>query len=264
MTLRDSDAHRRVISRRSLLAAAPGLVMLAAGVSCGGAEEDEPTPTSSSGSSTATPATEATATSASGVTTSETDATEAGGGAWSFTDDLGVTIELPAMPERVVAYIPIAASLWDFGVRPVGVYGTTLRADGKREIYTGDVDLDEVVSLGEVYGEIDMEALVALQPDLIVFDVYTSEVDVWGVPAEAIAQIEEIAPILGISFVERPVSETISRIEELAGALGADLEAPEVVEARARFEQASADVEAAVTEKPGLTALFVSGWTDNF
>jgi|GEM_PF-131548 len=184
-------------------------------------------------------------------------------GEWSFTDDRGETITLPQRPERIVPYVPIAASLWDFGVRPVGVFGTTRNADGDPEITTGDLDFDTVESLGETYGEIDMEALVALKPDLILYDIY-GEFDLWGLPPEVVAQVEAIAPIAGISFVNRPVDETIGKIEELAGLLGADLSAPDVVEARERFDEASEAVRTACAEKDGLLAIFSAGWTDNF
>jgi iron complex transport system substrate-binding protein len=179
-------------------------------------------------------------------------------GAWTFTDDAGVTIEREQRPERIVAYLPLAASLWEFGIRPVGVYGTTRRADGSPEVYAGEVDLDAVESLGEVYGELDLEALVGLQPDLIVNDMWADPPDVWGLTPETVQQVTQIAPIANIRFVERPAPETIASIEALAAALGADLTAPEIVVAKADFEETSEALRAAIAEKPWLTALFVS------
>jgi iron complex transport system substrate-binding protein len=246
------------VSRRTLLAAVPGAMLLAAGVACGD-DEDDPDPTATTAS-----APESMPTTASEASPAATEA-ESGStdGEWTFTDDRGTTITLPQQPERVVSYVPIAASLWDFGVRPVGVFGTTVRADGTPEITSGDIDFDTVESLGEVYGEMDLEALVALQPDLILYDIY-GEFDLWGLSPEAVAQVEAIAPIAGISFVNRPVDETIGKIEELAGLLGADLTAADVVEAKERFDSASEAVRAACEEKEGLNALFTAGWTDNF
>jgi iron complex transport system substrate-binding protein len=179
-------------------------------------------------------------------------------GEWTFTDDAGVTITLPQRPGRVVAYLPLAASLWEFGVRPVGVYGTTRRPDGTPEVYAGDVDLDAVEAIGETYGELDLEKLVALQPDLIVNDMWNTPPDVWGLQPETIQQVNQIAPIANVRFVERPVTETIGSVEKLASALGADLTAPEVVAAKEAFTRASDDLEAAIAEKPGLTTLFIS------
>ena len=44
-------------------------------------------------------------------------------GPWSFTDDKGVTVTLDAMPERLLIDVNAAAPLWDFGIRPVAVFG---------------------------------------------------------------------------------------------------------------------------------------------
>lgn len=247
---------RNRISRRSLLAATPGLALLALGVACGGDDDDD------APAATATPAAAPpTATTASAATPTVAAAT-APAGEWTFVDDRGVTITRPSTPQRVVAYVPIAASLLDFGFDVVGVYGTTTRPDGTPEITAGSLDLDQVASLGEEYGTMDLEALVALQPELILFDMYGPEVDVWGLPADAVAQLEAIAPILGISFVDRPVTETIAKIEELAGALGADLTAPLVTDAQADFTAAATAVSDACAANPGLSTLFTAAWTD--
>jgi iron complex transport system substrate-binding protein len=185
-----------------------------------------------------------------------------GSGEWTFADDAGVHIALAHRPERVVAYLPLAASLWDFGIRPIGVYGTTRRPDGSPEVYAGSVDLDAVEAIGETYGEMDLEKLVALRPELIVNDMWDMPPDVWGLQPETVAQVEQIAPIASIRFVEQPISATLARVEELAVALGADLNDPEIGAAKERYEQASADLRAAIGEKPGLTAIFVSGTPD--
>jgi iron complex transport system substrate-binding protein len=179
-------------------------------------------------------------------------------GEWTYTDDAGVTITLPAPPERVVAYLPLAASLWEFGIRPVAVYGATRRPDGSPEVYAGNVDLDAVESLGETYGELDVEKLVTMQPDLIVNDMWNVPPDVWGLEPETIQQVNQIAPIVNVRFVERPVTETIASVETLATALGADLSDPAIVAAKEAFDQASADLEAAIAENPGLTTIFIS------
>jgi ABC-type Fe3+-hydroxamate transport system substrate-binding protein len=49
---------------------------------------------------------------------------------WSYTDARGVRVQLPERPERIVAYVAVAAVLWDYGVRPVGIFGPQRRDDG--------------------------------------------------------------------------------------------------------------------------------------
>jgi iron complex transport system substrate-binding protein len=190
-------------------------------------------------------------------TLAQESGTPAASGEWSFTDDTGQTVTLPTTPERIVAYLPLAAALWDFGVRPVAVYGTTTRPDGSPEVFVGEVDLDTVEALGETYGELDLERLVAIDPDLVVNDFWFTDIDVWGIPAEAIAQVESLAPIVHIKFVDRPVTTIVERVEELAGLLGADVEAADVVAAKEAFEAAEANLREAIAAKPGLTAIFI-------
>lgn len=180
-------------------------------------------------------------------------------GEWSYVDDYGVTITRPERPERVVAYLPVAASLWDFGVRPVAFYGTSHKPDGTPEVYAGNIDLEAVESVGEEYGQLDLEALVGVRPDLIVNDMWADPPDIWGLQPDTIAQVEQIAPIAEIKFVDWPITGTIESVEKLAGALGADLAAPEISEAKERFARASEELKAAIAEKPGLTVAFVSG-----
>lgn len=188
-----------------------------------------------------------------------TPTAESPGGEWTFVDGAGETFTLPETPQRIVAYLPIAASLWDVGIRPVGVFGTTRRPDGTPEVYAGNVDLDAVASLGEEYGALDLEALIALQPDLILNDMWADPPDIFGLDENTVAQVESFAPIAQILFVDQPITETIASVEALAASLGADLEAEEVVAAREAFQQAEEELRAAIAEKPGLKVMFASG-----
>jgi iron complex transport system substrate-binding protein len=182
---------------------------------------------------------------------------------WTFVDGAGETITLPARPERVVAYIPLAAALWDYGVRSVGTFGIAQRPDGTPEVYAGDVDLEDLVNLGETYGELDLEALIQLDPDLFLNDMWADPPDIWGLDEDAKAQLAAITPVAQIRYVEQPVTDTIASLETLAGLLGADLADPEIVADKAAFEQASAELQAAIAEKPGLKVLVMSGTPDD-
>ena len=56
---------------------------------------------------------------------------------WAFTDDLGVTVELDAQPQRIVAQVTAAATLHDYGIEPVATFGITTRPDGAPENTAG-------------------------------------------------------------------------------------------------------------------------------
>lgn len=178
---------------------------------------------------------------------------------WTFVDGTGEPITLPAMPEAVVAYLPLAAALWDYGVGPAGIFGAALRPDGTPEVYAGDVDLESVVNVGDTYGELDLEQLIQLGPDLFVNDMWADPPDIWGLDDDAKAQLAAITPIAQIRYVEQPVTDTIASLETLAGLLGADLNDPATVADKAAFAQASADLQTAIAEKPGLRVLVMSG-----
>src|SRR5690349_6270376 len=76
----------------------------------------------------------------------DSPATASGSGAWEFTDDRDTVVKRDRRPERVVAYVSSAAALWDFGVRPVGVFGPQRTVDGEKEIQAGNIDLSKVTS----------------------------------------------------------------------------------------------------------------------
>ena len=90
----------------------------------------------------------------------------AGEEGWSYTTGLGNTIDLDAAPEVIVVDAYSAAALWEYGVRPDGVFGYGLE-EGAPTDSLGHADRStmEVVGTG---GELDIEALAALEPDLVI------------------------------------------------------------------------------------------------
>jgi iron complex transport system substrate-binding protein len=173
--------------------------------------------------------------------------TTAEAGPWSFVDDRGVEVSLPSTPTRIVAEADAAAALWDLGIRPVGIFGTA-PLDQVQQLE--HVDLDAVESLGESYGEINLEKLAALDPDLIVAVWYAPDEILYGMKNEAQQrQLEEIAPTVGIdAHVVADVA--IDRMGQLAESLGADLDAPEIRAERERFQRAGAALSALSSDKP--------------
>ncbi|WP_300019562.1 twin-arginine translocation signal domain-containing protein [Pseudonocardia sp.] len=174
-------------------------------------------------------------------------------GSWSFTDDRGETVELPTRPTRIAAYDTAGAALFFLGTPPVAVFGGS--PIGQNPNLEG-VDLTGIESVGEVYGEIDIEALAAAAPELIVtaFDPRQSGPVFGFVDGPVFDQVRQLAPIVAIDGTRDPL-EVIGRFEELAVALGGDVEAPAVVAARQDYDDAAADLTAALAEKPGLLAV---------
>jgi iron complex transport system substrate-binding protein len=170
--------------------------------------------------------------------------TSSADGGWSFTDDLGTTVELDEAPTRVAGLNDLAASLWNYGIEPVATFGQTSAED---DVAFDGRDLSDVAIVGSAYGEIDLEALAAADPDLIVTTIYPT--DSTGEIPEGTAgygfndmaqqeQVAEIAPIVTIAY-RGSAADVIERVVDLADALGVDTEGGDVAEARADFEAAS-------------------------
>ena len=91
-------------------------------------------------------------------------------GSWEFTDDRGRKISLPRRPQRIVAQVGAAAALWDFGIRPVGIFGEQKlsfaeggSANTGVDHRVGNLDLGAVEWVGTTYGEFNIEKYAALQ-----------------------------------------------------------------------------------------------------
>ncbi|MGY1742269.1 MULTISPECIES: ABC transporter substrate-binding protein [unclassified Blastococcus] len=191
-----------------------------------------------------------------------------GDAAWSFTDDVGATVELDETPTRVAGLTDLAASLWNYGIAPVATFGQTSPQD---DVAFDGRDLDDVVVVGSSYGEIDVEALAAADPDVIVTTVYPEDSS-GDIPEGAVAygftdaaqqeQVAEIAPIIQVAYTGSG-ADVIERVVELAEALGVDTRGGAVAQARADFEAASEALREAAAG--GITVLPVyatesDGW----
>lgn len=184
------------------------------------------------------------------------DSAESKGG-WSYVDGSGQRTTLDATPKRIVAHGNAAAALIPLGIRPVGIY-----ADGPvdQDLGLKNLNLDGIEIVGEEWGVINVEAVAALRPDLIVAEWWPLEKAYSGLEegtSAASKQIKEVAPIVGVA--QGPsIQQMIEDYEELAAGLGADLEDPQVEANRTRFEEALAGFRAAIEAKPGLSVLAVS------
>lgn len=189
---------------------------------------------------------------------------------WSFTDDLGVTVTRDARPTRIVSQVSAAATLYDYGIEPVGVFGPMAHEDGTVANQAGNLaKIADLPSVGSAWGEFNIEQLAALQPDLIVTVTYEESLEnakydpYWYVPGDSQEAIQKIAPIVAIKVNGDPVDHTVQRFADLAEALGVEMDEGTMAADFQRFEEAHGDLEEAIASKPGLTAMFVAGHTDN-
>lgn len=192
-------------------------------------------------------------------------AAAASAGPWSFTDDRGTKASAATTPKRVVAYVGSAAALRDFGVdgRLVGVFGPTRKADGGKDPLVGDLDVDRLASLGNAWGEFNIEKYAALKPELLVTNMYEPD-GLWYVPDDSKDKILAFAPSVGLTVAGVTLTKVIQRYAELAASLGADRNAKPVTDAKARFDAAVDKLKAAVKANPGIKVLAASASPDLF
>lgn len=153
-------------------------------------------------------------------------------GRWSFTTSgTDRTVKLQAEPENLVVDYYSAAALWEYGIRPDGVFG--YRFSDERTL---SMRPDRMTVVG-TDGELDLEALLGLDPDLII-GYGNPDGTAWAWWDEKVSgQVEQIAPFLGIRFGSgRHPGEIIEEYRELAGELGGDPQTPEVLRAKRTFD----------------------------
>lgn len=175
---------------------------------------------------------------------------------WSFTDDLGVTVTLPARPARVAADLIAAAPLWDFGIRPVAVSGWTVgTATAWGNVDRSTPDITAITGASEP----DLEQLIALHPELFVTATWLSAENPYEwtfSDPEAFAHVNAVVPVVAISAAGSALADT-ERYADLAAALGADMSAPDITQAKAELDATLAAFTAFVDAHPDLTVLFI-------
>jgi iron complex transport system substrate-binding protein len=176
-------------------------------------------------------------------------------GPWTFRDDRGQEISLAATPKRIVAHEYATIALWDYGIRPVGIYGSVPLEE---QPLMQEFDLEGIESVGEVWGEVNLEALAALRPDLIVSTWWPAEQLLGGIKDDKLERkMAAIAPLLGI-HAQLPATTTIEHFQALAGKLGADVDAPDLVATRKRFDDAVTAFRATAKEKRDVRVMAVA------
>ncbi|MFJ7998164.1 ABC transporter substrate-binding protein [Streptomyces sp. NPDC096310] len=177
------------------------------------------------------------------------------GSGWEFTDDRGRLTTAADRPTRVVAYIQAGATLWDHGVRPLGIFGSHHDGEAQDPAKAGELPLAELRSFG-AGSAFDGEAVHAAGADLVIAVGYGTG-QVYGIDPEAAKHLEEQVPVVVIEVgKDRSLGSIRDRFSELARSLRAPLE-PAVAE----LERAEARLRAraAGAARPRVLALSAAG-----
>lgn len=175
---------------------------------------------------------------------------------WRYTDGAGKTVTLPEPPARIIAHSTVAAALIPYGIRPIGI----LR-DGPPSLdrTLEGLDLTDIPVVSRGWFEIDAEAVLALDPDIILTEYSTIEGIYQGGTNEGAvaARLESIAPTVGIARTNS-ITSMLEEYRDFAASLGAATDTPALAADRARFEAAVTGLETVTAAKPDLTVMAIS------
>ncbi|MFF8501369.1 ABC transporter substrate-binding protein [Streptomyces anulatus] len=139
---------------------------------------------------------------------------------WRFSDDRGQQSTASRTPERVLAYVQAGATLWDLGIRPVGIFGSDHDGPDPDTAKTGTLPLGEVAYVG-AGAALDVERLLGTGPDLVVAVSYGGG-HVYGLTPETAKPLEERVPVVVLDVSQaRTFGEIGDRFADLARSLGA-------------------------------------------
>ncbi|MEU6606594.1 ABC transporter substrate-binding protein [Streptomyces shenzhenensis] len=235
-----SNARSARLSRRGLLATGGALGLGAVLAACGDGDGEAKSDDAGSGASAAS-------------------------GPWTFKDDRGQTVKADKAPAAIVAFVGVAAALYDYGIQTKGVFGPTTTKDGKADVQAGDMDVSKVTVLGNEWGQFNIEKYASLAPDVLISTMFDDAGTLWYVPDESKKKIEAVgAPSVGISVYDRQLTEPLQRMLALAESLGADITSSKVTDAKKRFEEAAARLRAAAKAKPDIKVMAGSASQDLF
>lgn len=177
--------------------------------------------------------------------------------AWRFADDRGQLLAAERCPSRVLAYIQAGATLWDYGVRPEGIFGSGHDGTAPDRAKTGTLPLDTVDYRGAGAG-LDVETLLRGGPDLVVAVSY-GHGQVYGLDPDAAKQLEERVPVAVIDVGQaRTLDRIAERFAELARSLGGE-PVPGVAEDLVAARERLRAVAGAAPRGPRVVALSPAG-----
>ncbi|MFE7269922.1 ABC transporter substrate-binding protein [Streptomyces sp. NPDC057623] len=233
-----SNARATHLTRRGILAAGGALGLGAVLAACG----DDDAKSGGSGEAT----------------------TAAKSGPWTFKDDRGTTVKLDKVPTKIVAFVGVAAALYDYGIEINGVFGPTTTEGGKADVQAGDMDVSKLTVFGNVWDQFNVEKYAAFAPEVLISTTFDSAGTLWYVPEASKDKIAKLAPSAAISVYDRQLTQPLERMWELAESLGADLKADKAVQAKKDFEAAAERLRKAAKARPEIKVMAGSASQDIF
>ncbi|MBF4462598.1 ABC transporter substrate-binding protein [Rathayibacter sp. VKM Ac-2879] len=195
-------------------------------------------------------------TACSAETTPDAASSSASGAPFTYTDARGETVDLDTTPTKIVMSEQAAAALIPYGIRPVGVWGSS--APEASGVLAG-LDLTGIETLGVTYGDVNVDKLVSLEPELVITGWYAGDYlgGLGATDAEVSTQIAAVAPMITVS-AQKSASASLDDWRALAQKLGADVDSGSIADEKAGYDKAVAAFREATSKRPGVTAYAVA------
>ncbi|MCK8485915.1 ABC transporter substrate-binding protein [Paenibacillus sp. MBLB2552] len=163
----------------------------------------------------------------------------------SYKDFTGQEVEIPTNPERIVSVTHLG-DLLAVGVKPIGAGSLALE---------NSVLLSKELEGVENVGDISVEKVLALQPDLIMVPTYT--------PADIVEQLKKIAPVVTLATAGWEGIDPLEEVKTVGEMLGREQQAEEFI---TRYKQKAEEAKAKLSEVigPNETVGTYSIWAKNF
>ncbi|MGL5677766.1 MAG: ABC transporter substrate-binding protein [Cellulosilyticaceae bacterium] len=162
----------------------------------------------------------------------------------TFTDSLGVEVTVAEEPQRIVSLAPSTTEILYF-------LGVEEKIVGRTKYCSYPESLSEVAEIGGT-SDPNVEAVIDLNPDLVVASTHTSE--------EVMAKLREVGIPVAFLNEQESVEGTYSAIENIGLLIGAQTKAEEVVESMKASIAATTEKVKKATEGKELPKVYYMMW----
>ncbi|MGG6312321.1 ABC transporter substrate-binding protein [Paenibacillus macerans] len=162
-----------------------------------------------------------------------------------YKDFKGEEITIPTDPQRIVS-ITHLGDLLALGVKPIGAGSLALE---------NSVLLEKELEGVENVGDVSVEKVLELQPDLIIVPTY--------LPADIVDQLKKIGPVVTLATSGWEGIDPLEEVKTLGEMLGREQQAEEFI-ARYKQKAEEAKVKLSTVIGPGETVGTYSIWAKNF
>lgn len=162
-----------------------------------------------------------------------------------YKDFTGQEVEIPTDPQRIVSVTHLG-DLLALGVKPIGAGSLALE---------NSVLLNKELEGVESVGDISVEKVLELQPDLIIVPTYT--------PADIVEQLKKIAPVVTLATAGWEGIDPLEEVKTVGEMLGREQQAEEFI---TRYKQKVEEAKAKLSEVigPNETVGTYSIWAKSF